>query len=130
MSSSIPNHKFLLDENVRLDLYKFLTSQGCDVKLAPKTGKDSIIASISKKDSRIIVTNDSDFQYFTEQQVFSVVFLNIPQYEGEILISSFIKLLSDFDNFPGRIVVLKPNTWEDFPLLKKIAKGIYQRGLD
>lgn len=119
MSSSIPNHKFLLDENVRLDLYKFLTSQGFDVKLAPKTGKDSVLASISKKDSLIIVTNDSDFQYFTKQQVFSVVLLNIPQHEGKILISSFVKLLSEFDNFPGRIVVLKPNSWEDFPLIKK-----------
>ena len=38
MSSSTPNPKpkFLLDENVRIDLYKFLQSNDFDVKVAPK----------------------------------------------------------------------------------------------
>lgn len=128
MSSLTPSHKFLLDENVRQDLHKFLIFQGFDVKLTPKGSKDSVLASISKKESRIIITNDTDFQYFTNEQVFSVVLLNyIPQNEGKVLIKSFTKLLSEFNNFPGRMVELKPNSWVTFPLFKKIGSGIYQR---
>ncbi len=130
MSLSTPNRLFLLDENVRQDLYKFLRSEGFNVKIAIKGSQDLLLCSISKKEKRIIVTNDIDFQYFTDQQVFSVILLTIPQYEGKVLIRSFTKLLSEFNNFPGRLVVLKPDSWDDFPLFKKIDEGIYQREFD
>lgn len=57
MSSLTPKPKFLLDENVRADLAKFLQSQGLDVKQTPKTSTDSHLASLSKREKRILVTN-------------------------------------------------------------------------
>lgn len=116
MSSSIPRPKFLLDENVRVELVKFLKSQGFDVKLAPKAAPDLLLASLSKKEKRILVTNDEDFVEYTDNMVFSIVWLRIPQNDPKKLIASFQKLLSEFNNFRGKLIVLETGRWQDFPL--------------
>lgn len=56
MSLSTPNHKFLLDENVKAILSRFLKSEGFDVKLASKTAPDLKLASRSKEEQRILVS--------------------------------------------------------------------------
>ena len=61
MSSLTPNLKFLVDENVRTELSRFLRIQGFDFKLAPKGASDKQLALISKTEKRILVTNDEDF---------------------------------------------------------------------
>jgi len=112
-----PDLKFLLDENVNRKLFKFLLSKSFDVKTHLKSSKDSVLAAISKKEERILVTNDWDFEWYTKDQIYSVVILRIPQHDSKSLISSFEKLLKEFTNFPGRIVLLEVNGWQDFSLL-------------
>lgn len=121
MPSSIPDLKFLLDENVKKALFKFLVSKNFDVKISPKSTRDSLLAKISKQEDRILITNDSDFQWYDKKQIHSVVLLNIPQNDSKSLISSFEKLLKEFNNFPGRIVILEVNKWQDFSLWEEIT---------
>lgn len=104
--------KFLLDENVRIELYRFLNSEGLDVQYAPKSTNDSKIALISKQEKRILVTNDEDFTECWIDDVFSIVWLRIPQNEPKTLISSFDKLLKEFKGFEKKLVILIPNDWD------------------
>ncbi len=119
MSFLTLNHKFLLDENVKVSLSRLLESHDFDVKLAPKATSDSKLALISKKEARILVTNDEDFRWYNETQVFSIILLKIPQTDNQVLLESFTKLLSEFNKFIGRFVVLETDRWRDSPLLKK-----------
>lgn len=121
MLLSIPSHKFLLDENVKKALLRLLKSNVFDVKLALKGSTDTEIARISKKEKRILVTNDEDFQWYTKDQVYSVVLLKIPQADSTGLISSFEKLLKEFNNFPGKIVLLETDKWTDYPLWEEVS---------
>lgn len=126
MSSSIPNHKFLLDENVKIGLSRFLKSKGFDIKLAPKATSDLKLASISKEEERILITNDSDFQWYSDKEIYSVILLKIPQNNNESLVKSFTKLLAEFNNFAGRIVIVDTKNWKDYPLVKKLP-GLIMR---
>src|SRR3990167_6884750 len=119
MSFLTLNHKFLLDENVKEILSRFLKSESFDVKLAPKTASDLRLASLSKEEQRILVSNDEDFQWYSEREIYSVILLKIPQNDNEPLIKSFQKLLSEFSNFAGRIVIVDNEGWKDYPLVKK-----------
>lgn len=126
MSSLIPNHKFLLDENVKAILSRFLKSEGFDVKLAPRTASDLKLASLSKEEQRILVSNDEDFQWYSDKEIYSVILLRVPQNDNESLIKSFNKLLSEFSNFAGRIVVVDNKGWKDYRLVKKLP-GLLMR---
>jgi len=120
MSFLTLNHKFLLDENVKAILSRFLKSEGFNVKLAPKTTSDLKLALLSKEEQRILVSNDEDFQWYSEREIYSVILLKIPQNDNESLIKSINKLLSEFSNFAGRIVIIDNKGWKDYPLVKKL----------
>src|SRR3972149_11330311 len=106
-STSNPKPKFLLDENVRIDLYKFLKSSGFDIKVAAKAASDSSLAALSKAEKRIFVTNDEDFSDYPNDRIFSVIWLRIPQNDPKSLISSFTKLINEFNEFSDRLVILE-----------------------
>ncbi|MBF0489134.1 MAG: DUF5615 family PIN-like protein [Candidatus Omnitrophica bacterium] len=53
--------QFLSDENFRLDVVEYLENQGHDVKKVSRRSSDSNVASLAKKEKRILLTNDSDF---------------------------------------------------------------------
>ncbi|MEK6860878.1 MAG: DUF5615 family PIN-like protein, partial [Nanoarchaeota archaeon] len=93
MPSLTPDLKLLLDENVRIELSRFLKTQGFNFTFAPKGATDKQLALISKKEQRILVTNDEDFQWFTKDEIYSVIWLWIPQNDPKSLISSFKKLI-------------------------------------
>jgi len=120
MSSSTLNHKFLLDENVRVELSRFLKRNHFDVKLVAKSVPDYQHASISKKQSRILVTNDEDFTHYTTDEIFSVVWLRIDQSDAHALITSFEKLLKQLKTFKGKLVILNEKGWEEFPLFEEV----------
>lgn len=120
MPSSTPVLKFLLDENVKQTLLRFIKSRGLDVKLHSKGAKDSVLAHISKQEKRILITNDWDFEWYTKEQIYSVVILRIPQHDSKNLLSSFENMLKEFKNFEGRIVLLEVNKWQDSPLWEEI----------
>lgn len=122
MSLSIPNHKFLLDENVRIELFNFLTNVGFDVKLVPKSAPDRKIASVSIKERRVIVTNDEDFWKYSQDEIFSVVWLRIPQNNSQELLDSFQKLLKEIKGFQGKAITLSPKKWDESPLFTRIIE--------
>ena len=120
MSSSTLNHKFLLDENVRVELYRFLKQHQFDVKLVTKSASDSQHTLVSKKQRRILVTNDQDFTHYATDEIFSVVWLRIDQSDASSLIASFEKLLKDLRTFKGKLIILTEKGWEEFPLFEEL----------
>lgn len=116
MQLLILNPMFLLDENVDSRLFKFLKSQHIDVKLAPKALSDKAIAQICLTEHRILVTNDEDFQEYSAKEIYSVVWLKIPQDKPAALIMSFKKLLSECKNFSGKLLILSESAWQEFSL--------------
>lgn len=125
MPSSTPNPqslKFLIDENVKIKLAKSLGDQDFDIKLTPKTSSDSIVASLSFKEKRILVTNDEDFQWYSKEEIYSVVWLWIPQNDTQGLINSFKKLIDECTDFAGKIIILEKNEWRSYslPIIVKV----------
>ena len=110
--------KFLLDENVKAKVGKFLKLEGFDVISATKGFSDSKLANISKSEGRILVTNDSDFTNpieFSKEKVFSVVLVVIPQDKPEVFIPAFSRLLknkSKSADFEGNLIELMENDFE------------------
>ena len=63
-SASRSELRFLLDENVKSRVGKFLESGGFDVLLAPKGFSDGRLADISKTEGLLILTADIVFGIF------------------------------------------------------------------
>lgn len=70
----------------------------------------------SKKERRIVVTNDEDFIEFTREDIFGVIWLRIPQNDPVNLVTSFDRLLHSVKAFTGRLIVLRKEDWDNFPL--------------
>lgn len=111
-----PIYKFLLDENVRQGLYKFLRRKNVDAKLATKGASDKTLADISKSEERILVTNDEEFGKYTKDEVYAVIWLRIPQNDEEALFKSFDKLLLEVKDFTSKLFILYEKKWDEFPL--------------
>lgn len=116
MSSSIRKTQFLLDENVRKELLPFLENLGFSARIAPKGSSDEMLASISIKEKRVLVTNDEDFSEHPKSAIFSVVWLRIPQNDSQSLLRMFNQLLKECKDFKGKLIVLEKNIWKDWPL--------------
>ena len=110
-----PSLKFLVDENVRLELSDFLKAHGIAFKLVPKGAADKEVSQLSKKVQLILVTNDLDFAHYPKTKIFSVVLLRLSQNDPEILLSSFAKILVR-EKFVGKLIVLSVNRIEEYNL--------------
>lgn len=119
MSSSTQSLKFLLDENVRGELFAFLKSKGLQVEISPKGAKDNYLAEFSKKKGLIFVTNDFDFSEYTSDEIYGVVLLVIPQNDSNTLQESFFRLISECKDFQGNLILLYPNNWEVIPFFEE-----------
>lgn len=116
--------KFLLDENVKKELLQFLKQQGFDVIFKPKGLLNGILAELSKSEQRILITNDEDFVEFTKEEIFSIVWLRIPQNEPESLLKAFSILLKEkamLEDFEGKLIVLKKDGFDVSPLISTLA---------
>lgn len=112
--------RFLLDENVRIELAEFLVSRGMDSLSLPKGASDRALASVSKREKRVLVTNDSDFSVCAPTQVFGVVWLRIPQNDSVLLLDQFEKLLTQCTLYARQLITLAPDDWKTEPLPRKI----------
>lgn len=112
--------KFLLDENVRIELFHFLSGEGYDIRISPKGITDQKVAFICKKEHLVLVTNDSDFtdpELYSRDELFAVVWLRIPQFDDNKLIHSFNKLLTEYKkDYEGKLFLLVDNSWEVYNL--------------
>ena len=122
MLSSIRNLKFLLDENIKIKLFQFLRKSGFDVKLVSKGSSDKEVASISKAEKRILITNDDDFCEYSQDELFAVIWLKIPQGDTEGLLRSFQKLLKEFKDFSGQVIMLEQDKWTQWTLFMKMEE--------
>ena len=126
LSTSQSKLKFLFDENVDERLKRFLVQQGVDVILKPKGLSNGKLAEFSKSEQRVLVTNDEDFVDFTKDEIFSVVWLRIPQRNIQSLKDSFSKLLMDKsrpEDFKGFLITLKEGDFKVSSLSKsKLSK--------
>src|SRR3989344_4338431 len=113
---SFSKDRFLLDENVRAELGRFLREKGCDVKIAQKGSSDTVLAQLSLEEKRVFVTNDADFTEYSKDEIFSLVWLRIPQHDSATLLDSFEKLLGDSHMFKGNLVILWPGKLDISPL--------------
>lgn len=116
-TSSFPSRlKFLIDENVRIELSLFLKREGYNVKTIPKGSSDTQVAFLSKSEKRILVTNDVDFtdpELYSSKNLYALIWLRIPQAEKEMLISSFHKLISEQQrNYSGKLICLQSDSWD------------------
>lgn len=120
MSPSTSVFKFLLDENVRIELFSLLESKGFDVRLVPKGSSDEKVASLSKSEGRVLVTNDADFArsgLYSEERLFALVWLRVAQNDTEELFGSFELFLDEFKKEPeGKVVVLSKDSWKIYSL--------------
>lgn len=115
MSSSVLKKKlkFLLDENTKKELLRFLKQQGLDAVFKPKRLSNGILAEFSKSEHRTLVTNDKHFAdlfKFPRERIFGVVWIRIPQDKPEALYNAFSKLLKDKskpEDFEGSLIELK-----------------------
>ncbi|MBU4321518.1 MAG: DUF5615 family PIN-like protein [Nitrospinae bacterium] len=114
---SCSKFKFLLDENVRIELYKFLKAKGVDAVFASKGLSDEKLAKLSLKEERILVTNDGDFAEYSAGKVFAVVWLKISQNDANGLIRSFSLLIKlESSKLKDKLVILRPDKVESSSL--------------
>ncbi len=92
MSSLAPKPvSFLIDENVKRDLYHLLR-KNFNAKFVPKGVSDVKIAEISQSEKRVLVTNDTDFidpTVHPKSSLFAVIVLKIPQSNTKALLEAF-----------------------------------------
>jgi len=123
MSSSTPNEaRFLLDENVRAELASFLKLRKVNFKLLPKRSSDRLLAAVSKREKRVLVTNDKDFAEYPPDKIFSVIWLRIPQKDTAALLTQFEKLITTYKPYAKRLITLNPDDWK-VELLQKPARS-------
>ena len=120
MSSSVPGRRFLLDENVRVELGRWLRSAGYDVHEASRATGDAVVAAQALRDHHILVTNDEDFCAFSQDEIYAVIWLRIPQNDPQALLRSFQKLLAECAQFAGQLILLRVDAWRAVPLLRRI----------
>jgi len=113
--------RFLFDENVDKRLERFLKQQGVEVVYKPKELSNGKLAEFSKSEQRVLVTNDEDFLEFVEDEIFSVVWLRIPQRKIEASKREFSKLLKESPDFKGNLIILKEEGFKVFPLGSKVS---------
>ncbi len=103
--------KFLKDENVKKRLETFLKQKGIDIISKPKGFLNGKLASFSKAEKRVLITNNEDFvnsEHFPKEKIFSVVWLRIPQRKIESAKNTFSRLLKETkpENFEGNLIIL------------------------
>lgn len=120
-SKSKVKPKFLLDENVRRELYDWLKHREIDVRRAPKGAANGELAQHSLREGRVLVTNDEDFTKYAIGEVFGIVWLRVPQDDPEGLLNAFASLLtSSGPQMKDALVMLWRARYETFALWEDV----------
>lgn len=101
---------------MRVELDKLLQTGGFDAKRLPKGTTDGAFTMTSRREKRVLVTNDGDFSSLSLEEVFAVVWLRIPQRDLGALTASFRKLLAECTDWKAKLIVLRSGVWRTFPL--------------
>ena len=114
----------MLDENVSFELVRYLRGKVYNVSILPKGASDKKLALISIQEKRVLVTNDSDFTdpgLYTSSELYSLIWIRIPQVEKDLLTQSFQKFLSEYkQDYKGRFFLIDKLKWDVSNLAIKI----------
>lgn len=112
------NIKFLLDENIRIEVKEFLESKGFLTEYAPKGISNGKLASLAKEKKYVLVSRDHDFinsVLFPPNQFSGIIVLSVHPPTVEKLIKGSELLLSKVKEFEGKLFVVKEDEFEVFP---------------
>jgi predicted nuclease of predicted toxin-antitoxin system len=107
---------FLLDENVRAELDRFLTEREFVVRRLSKGAPDRMLSAVSRDERLVLVTNDADFATLRADAVHAVVLLRVPQRDAAGLLRAFRRLLTTDRRWEGRLFVLTAAKNRSLPL--------------
>lgn len=106
MSNSL---RFLLDENVPVEVKEFLESKGFQAEYGPKGVNNSEVASLAKEKKRVLLTRDTDFlntDLFPPREYSGIVVFRIHPPKPEKLVEGTASLLEEVKEFKGRSLVV------------------------
>ena len=107
--------KFLLDENIRIEVKKFLDSKGFSSAYASKGIVNGRLAALSREKKCVLLTRDKDFinrSLFPPKQFFGIVVFRIHPPLADKLIASLEKLLAEVREFKGKLFVVREEGFE------------------
>ena len=104
--------KFLLDENIRIEIKEFLKSKGFSAEYAAKGASDERLAAMAKGGKLALLTRDTDFlnsDMFQPKEYSGIIVLRIHPPTEEKLTSALSSLLAEVREFEGKLFVV----WEE-----------------
>ena len=112
MSNSL---KFLLDENVPIEVREFLESEGFSAEYAAKGISNGRLAAVAKDRKLVLLSRDRDFlriSLFPPKEYSGIVVFQIHPPKAEKLVSALSLLLADVKEFKGKILVVGEEGFE------------------
>ena len=107
--------KFLLDENIRIEVKEFLKSKGFSAEYTAKGIANGKLASLAKEKSLVLVSRDSDFlnkSIFPPKEFSGIIVFVIHPPTVEKLVTALSSLLADVIEFKGKLFVVDEEGFE------------------
>ncbi len=107
--------KFLLDENVRIEVGKFLESKGFPAKYASKGVSNGKLEALAREERLVLLSRDSDFlntSLFPPKESFGIVVFLIHPPTAEKLVRALSLLLEEVKEFRGKLFVVEEDGFE------------------
>ena len=107
--------RFLLDENVRIEVKEFLESKGFSAKYASKGISNGKLASLAKEKKIVLLSRDSDFlntSLFPPKEFSGIVVFLIHPPTAEKLVKALSSLFAEAKEFKGKLFVVDEEGFE------------------
>lgn len=107
--------KFLLDENVRMEVKEFLESAGFSAEYAAKGISNGKLASLAKQKKFILLSRDRDFlnsSMFPPKEFSGIIVLAVHPPTAEKLVKALSSLLGGINEFKGKLFVVEEGGFE------------------
>ena len=114
---NVSTPKFLLDENIRIEVKEFLKSKGFSAEYAAKGVSNGRLASLAKEKSLVLLSRDSDFlnkSAFPPKEFSGIIVFAIHPPTVEKLVRALSSLLSEVKEFKGRLFVADEDDFEEY----------------
>ena len=102
--------KFLLDENIPIQVKNFLKSKGHIAEYSTKGIKNKELASLALNKQYILLTRDRGFAntiLFPPKQFYGIIVLQIHPPKAEKLIKEIESLLTKVKEYKGKLLIIK-----------------------
>lgn len=114
MSNSPP--RFLLDENIRVEVKEFLDSKGLSSAYASKGIRNGMLGSMAKEKRLVLLTRDRDFlnkHLFPPKEFSGIIVLRVHPPTAEKLIAALSPIIVEVKDFRGRLFVVTEEGFEE-----------------